>query len=718
MPYYDIITLIGFGFGAASAIMLFGLSLQRMPKRSIDIAFGILFCSFILWFGGNFLAILLELLFGLMVISGIKALLMVAYLGLAITPSALLHIQMASLLNARSGEDRLSLRQNMVILLFYAPVLIFILANAAFLLTRLDMNPGHSQIVNTPFILWLLLAITVSITFSEKLMRTLKYDVDRHFYRDISYVLAAIGLGIILVYVFSGSTLPYVGPYLDLFMLLSPAIPLAVFLYYVYRYNFYRLVVKPSLVYSIIYGSVMAIYLLGIRRFCEYLRQFPDVNAEIVEGLLLIALVFAFQPFRAALQTRLDRIFFKDRYYYQQFLREMSDSISGIVDLEALLQTIQRALVSTLKVKQVRIIIFQMEGGAVNVVKTSGEARLIDLALLINALQATSHFRLRRQVRDHRVVSALQKNNYALAVPIFVQHDMRGLICLSEKVSGNAFTDEELDVLQTFSNQIALAVENARLVQERLQLIERVYQAEKANSLGQLATTMSHEIKNPLSSIKTIIQVLHEKATGEDKQDLQLVVKEIDRLNSILEKLLSFARPAEATTERVDVAAVINDVLALLRHQARQNNIQLVFNAAPHVPFLYVKVQSIREIVFNLVLNAIQAQPDGGDVFIDLAYGDSAMENAKRVSQEWTERSCLILSVADKGPGIQDELLKRIYEPFYTSKTVGTGLGLAIVRRNVEELGGEIRAENRGGAGAVFTLCLPVSQPQMTEEIR
>lgn len=716
MPYYNIITLIGFGFGAALAIMLFGLSLQRMPKRSIDIAFGILFCSFILWFGGNFLGILLELLFGLIVISGIKALLILAYIGLAITPSALLHIQMASLLNARSGEDRLTLRQNMVLFLFYAPVLVFILANAALLLGRPNMNPGHSQIVNTPFILWLILSITVSITFSEKLIRTLKYDVDRRFYRDISYVLAAIGLGIILVYVFSLSTLPFVGPYLDLFMLLSPAIPMAVFLYYVYRYNFYRLVVKPSLVYSIIYGSVMAIYLLGIRRIGEYLRQFPDVNAEIVEGLLLIALVFVFQPFRTALQTRLDRIFFKDRYYYQQFLREMSDSISGIVDLEALLQTLQRALVSTLKVKQVRIVIIQMEDGKVNVLKTSGEARFADLALLVNALQATSHFRIRRQVRDHRVVSALQQNDYALAVPIYVQQDMRGLICLSEKISGNSFSDEELNALQTFSNQIALAVENARLVQERLQLIGRVYQAEKSNSLGQLATTMSHEIKNPLSSIKTIIQVLHEKATGEDKQDLHLVVKEIDRLNSILEKLLSFARPADATTERVNVIAVVNDVLALLRHQARQNNIRLVFNPPQHAPLLYVKVQAIREIVFNLVLNAIQAQPEGGAVIIDLMTDSRAVETAKGVPREWTNRPCLILRVTDEGPGIPDELLQRIYEPFYTSKTVGTGLGLAIVKRNVKELGGDIRAENSDSLGAMFSLCLPVSQAQASEE--
>jgi signal transduction histidine kinase len=708
MPYYDIITLIGFGFGVALAIILFSLSLQRMPQRSVDIASGILFLSIVLWLGGNFLSILSYLLFGPLSKVSVKFFLALAYVGLAITPSALLDMQVASLLTARGAVERLNIKQKFLLLLFHIPALVFILAEAAVILTRQDFQPGTSQIVSTPFTLWLILAITASVTLSEKLVQTLKFDADRRFYRDISYVLAAIGLGVIIVYVFSFSTLPYIGRYLDLFMLLSPTIPMAVFLYYVYRYNFYRLVVKPSLVYSIIYGSVMAIYLLGIRRFGEYLKQYPEVNAEIVEGLLLIALVFAFQPFRSILQARLDKIFFKDRYYYQQFLREMSDSISGIVDLELLLQNIRKALASTLKVQQCSIVIFQHDGKESSIIKSSGTAQFVDVSMLIDALQATRHFRLRRQSRDLRVVSAFQHNKIALAVPIYFQDEMRGLICLEEKVNGNTFSDEELDVLQTFANQISLAVENARLVQERVELIGRIYQAEKVDSLGQLATTMSHEIKNPLSSIKTIVQVLHENASGEEKQDLNLVVQEIDRLNSILEKLLSFARPAEAIVEHVDVAAIIEDVLSLLRHQARKNNITLEFKADENVPGIKGKLQSVREIVLNLLLNAIQAQPDGGSVDVHLMNSGSVHAGGILPFSEAT-KDYLILQVSDQGPGIPDELLEKIYEPFYTSKTVGTGLGLAIVKRNIEALNGKIWAENIYSGGAEFTVYLPVA---------
>ncbi|MBN1560910.1 GAF domain-containing protein [candidate division KSB1 bacterium] len=714
MPFYDIVTLIGFGFGVALSITLFSLSLQRTPRRAIDRAFGILFLSFTLWFGGHFLSLLLDLLFGSVVQLEVKALVILAYVGLAMTPSSLLHIQLASLQSARGHDRQLGLKHIFIILLFYCPFIIFVARNATALLHDNSFDPGRSEIVDIPFALWMIFAITMSVTFSEKLIETVRYEADRRFYRDISYVLAAIGLGIIVVYVFSFYRLPYVGQYLDLFMLLSPAVPMAVFLYYVYRYNFYRLVIKPSLVYSLIYGSVMAIYLVGIRRFGEYLAQFPDVNEELVEGLLLIALVFAFQPFRSLLQNRLDKIFFKDRYYYQQFLRELSDSISGIVDMEQLLKTIRHSLESTLKVTKCTIIIFQKDNDHVAVIKKCGDAEFPYFTLLINALQDTQHFHPRRQLNDHRVFTALKNNDLALAMPVYFEQDIRGLIALSEKASGNPFSDEELAVLHTFANQIGLAIENARLVQERLELIERIHQAEKSNSLGQLATTMSHEIKNPLTSIKTIVQVLHEKADGEEKNDLGLVINEINRLHGILEKLLSFARPAESSTERVDASVIIEDAAALLRHQAQQNNITLDFRPPDGIPAIIAKRQSIREIVFNLMLNAIQAVGSNGVVHMSLSVGNVPVSIARH--HKVKDIPHLIFVCRDDGPGIAKEIRAMIFEPFYTSKTVGTGLGLAIVKRNVDELGGVIDVESNTTSGTTFTIYLPLMSKKHHDE--
>ena len=704
MPYYDIFTLVGFGFGAALSITLFSLSLQRMPKRAIDGAFGILFLSFVLWFSGHFLSLLLDLLFGSVVHLEIKYLYIFAYLGLALTPSALLHIQMASLLSARGSDRQLGLNHILIILLFYVPFVIFAATHASRLINRSTFDPGHSEIVSIPFALWMIISIIASVTFSEKLIESLQQESDRRFYRDISYVLAAIGLGVIVVYVFSLYRMPYVGEYLDLLMLLSPTVPLAVFLYYIYRYNFYRLVIKPSLVYSVIYGSVMAIYLLGIKRIGDYLSRFPEVNAEIIEALLLVALVFLFQPFRSMLQKRLDKLFFKDRYYYQQFLRELSDSISGIVDLDKLLNTIRQAMITTLKVKECTIVILQQSNEQIEILQKSGDNEFKDLHRLTHALATTRHFRLRRQLYDFRVNSVLRLNNLALAMPVYFQEEMRGLICLSEKENGNPFSDEELDVLQTFANQIGLAIENARLVQERFELLQRVHQAEKTSSLGQLAATMSHEIKNPLTSIKTIVQVLHEKAEGEDKQDLRLVINEINRLQDILEKLLSFARPAAASTERINLIAVVNNVLALLKHQAQKHNIAMHFRSTSETVFVVARLQSIREIVFNLLMNALQAVENDGRIDIGLSESDAPINDLEPIQKS---SKYVKLTIQDDGPGIPEEIQRRIYEPFYTSKTIGTGLGLAIVKRNIEELHGAITVETDPELGTRFDVYFP-----------
>ncbi len=449
----------------------------------------------------------------------------------------------------------------------------------------------------------------------------------------------------------------------------------------------------------------MAIYLLGIRRLGEFLSQFPEVNEKVIEGLLLIALVFVFQPFRSLLQARLDRLFFKDRYYYQQFLRELSDSISGIVDLEQLLDTIRQAMKSTLKVKFCTIVIFRQKNDNVDIVKKSGQAEFPELNRLIETLHKTRHFRIQRQLGDPRVTNALQLNDLALAMPVYFQEDMRGLIGLSEKENGNPFTDEEMNVLQTFANQIGLAIENARLVQERVALVQRVHQAEKMNSLGQLAATMSHEIKNPLTSIKTIVQVMFENATGEDEKDLGLVLNEINRLQDILEKLLSFARPVRSSAEAADIVKIVSDVVVLLKHQAQRDGIQLDFHVDGDIPLIDAKTQSIREIAFNLILNALQAVEKNGHVQVFLSI--IRTRDGQQLTPSVKSGLNLLLTIQDDGPGIAKEMLDHIYEPFYTSKTIGTGLGLAIVKRNVEELGGEILVHSERAKGTRFEIYVP-----------
>ncbi|MBN2412286.1 GAF domain-containing protein [candidate division KSB1 bacterium] len=707
MPLFSLINLLGFGFGTALAIIIFSLTLKKSPKEYDDYTLVILLIACAFWFGGNFFSLLLHFLFGNVLLIE-KNILFFSYIGMAVIPSALLHA-LAAFFHRAKIKSRSLLLHALFIGLIYLPFVVFLYAGMSY---NIRLNSLHIVITESfklAFYIWMLLAIGFSIIISENLARTHEIEADRHFYRDISISLAIIWMGIIIIYIIPSYKLSYVGRYLNLFMLLSPVFPLGILAYYVYRYNFYRLVVKPSLVYSVIYGTLMAVYLLGIRRLGEYLKQFPDVNSTLIEGILLIALVFAFQPFREAFQTRLDKIFFRDRYFYQQILRELSDTIIGTVDLEKLLNTISEALTSAFKVKSLTMVVFQLNAKKPEIYRTVGHPEFKDFLSLINAFSATRKLRLRQQIKNHRVIAALAQNNLELAVPIFYRNKMMGLVCLSEKQTGNAYSEDEIDMLQTFSNQIALAVENARLVQERLNLEARVYQSEKLNSLGQMATTMSHEIKNPLSSIKSIIQVLREKAAGEVANDLDVVIVEINRLNSILEKLLSFARPSEGRIESVSIPEIIKDVIGLLKYQANKSQIKINYSEPGINAVIKAKKQSVREIIFNLVLNALQSITNHGEINISLENQKTPgkLKMTSRRIDFYRVKNWYILTVKDNGPGISAENLNYIFDPFFTTKTVGTGLGLSIVKQNVEEAGGFINIKSELNKGTEFSVYFP-----------
>jgi signal transduction histidine kinase len=313
-------------------------------------------------------------------------------------------------------------------------------------------------------------------------------------------------------------------------------------------------------------------------------------------------------------------------------------------------------------------------------------------------------------VNNLRVRSAFHRNNIELAIPVYFQQSLIGLICLLEKESGENYSDEELDVLQTFANQIALAIANARLVQERINLEATVYQSEKLNSLGLLASSMAHEIKNPLSSIKTIIQVLQEHATGDDRNDLNVVVSEIDRLNSVVNKLLGFARPSDAGKTWFHVEETVKDVLSLLDRHAAKKDVHTSFKANSKLPQIYASKQSLREVILNLVINSIQSMLDGGEVKVETQILNKSYETSMTNMTPANPSSWIEIKIIDNGPGMESDVLEHIFAPFFSTKSVGTGLGMVIVKRNLEEMNAALQIESKEGKGTCVKMALPVEE--------
>ena len=219
---------------------------------------------------------------------------------------------------------------------------------------------------------------------------------------------------------------------------------------------------------------------------------------------------------------------------------------------------------------------------------------------------------------------------------------------------------------------------------------------ERLALLGQMAASVSHNLRNPLSSMQTILQVQLENPDlpAGARHDCGLALGEIDRMSTKLKQLLNFAKPS-ASGQRVAAVALAKETAELFRHDAERRNVILEFDAPPEEVRVLASEEALSEVLSNLVVNAIEAQPDGGRVQIALARRDDRLE----------------IRIEDSGPGISPEVRAKMFQPFFTTKATGTGLGLTIVARRASEVGGTISCESpvADGKGTRFRLMLPLA---------
>jgi len=217
---------------------------------------------------------------------------------------------------------------------------------------------------------------------------------------------------------------------------------------------------------------------------------------------------------------------------------------------------------------------------------------------------------------------------------------------------------------------------------------------ERLSALGEMATTVAHETKNPLNSIRLATSYLKKNFQGEILSEfLSIIEEEVMRLNEITSDFLGFSKPAPLKLKASDINAVVRSTVALVRQEATDRNIEVIILTDEHIPPVPCDLSRIKQVVLNLLLNAIDAS----------AAGDSIRITTEALGARAS------LSIQDTGRGIPPEEIENIFKPFYTTKTRGSGLGLAIVDRIVKEHKGEITVESAVGKGTKFTILLPVT---------
>jgi signal transduction histidine kinase len=297
-------------------------------------------------------------------------------------------------------------------------------------------------------------------------------------------------------------------------------------------------------------------------------------------------------------------------------------------------------------------------------------------------------------VKEEEIISQL-------AVPITLKGNIVGLLWVAYRVP-KTFSQENVDSLQRMAQQVAIAMENARLYgelrrshQELLAAQDELVQKTRMAAMGEIAAIVAHEIRNPLGALGNCVGLLRTNPhlTGEDTEVLNIIQAESQRLNEIVSDFLTFGRPRPPQLQEVDLHEVIEETVALLGRDERcPPSITFLRKFDPSIQKVRADRDQLRQVFWNLFLNAVQAAGENGTVCVETRrLGDQAE-----------------ISVRDTGPGIPTSVLPKIFEPFYTTRSGGTGLGLPIVRRIVQDHGGRVAVNSQLGVGTCFLVSLPI----------
>ena len=680
MTLLEALQLIGYSLGAMLPIwmgyLLFRKRLGVVPIQHLFLGLGVCMAG---WHGGN-LVVTLRSLFGVEHAQWDFALRLantIAVISITFCYSLLLHVHI-HLWASSHGRD-LTRIERIRIFLSYIPCVFLVLV-----LPRIWTGPYQPMISKTsvfvfPFALWityslavismteLLVAQRAQSASEQRILRTLAGS----FIAIACLILASLGLGL------GRGTIA--GQYLQTIANLGSLLPSALLTYYIYRYRYLELIIKESLIVAAFAAVVLAVYLYGIRRIADWTNARYGLRAGVVEAILILALTLLAAPLRGWLERSFRSLFQRETALYRDVVARVSGSVGQYRSLPDLLTAIESQTAHALALGRVKI-------------------ELVPADPNDSAKEVTAFHTLLSNARKESVVEGgddLGALGYNLAYTLTREHQKLGLLLI--EASPNALTPDVRAVLEVLTGQVAVAIEDYRLMEENVRLERKVAEGERLAALGQMAATVAHEVKNPLSAIKSIAQVMKEdEALSEQHaRDLSLIVGETDRLSKSVTQLLSFARTQPPAALPCDAGELVRGVAALFRAEAEERRILLRHQVDDGVELNGVQTAAVRDALSNLVLNAIQVTPALGEVKIEASRADHS----------------ITFAVSDSGPGISADLQARIWEPFFTTRQRGTGLGLAIVRKRMEEAGGSARLDpSRNGGGARFELVLPVAQ--------
>jgi len=671
----EILQVIGYTIGALLPLwMLFQLVTHRSKLTSMERILALLALTMGGWHTSN-LVITLHGLFDLGFDTWTTLLRVadtISVVSITFAYSFLLHVHLHLWANAHGRP--LNRSERLRVYLSYVPT-VFLLVAMRQLWTG-DYAPMFTKLsfFVIPFAFWIAYVLGLIALTELLIARKTRNRSEKRIMRTLAASFIGVGFVIFAALAAGVGAGTIAGLYLKTLANLGSLLPSVLLAYYIYRYRYLEIIIEKSLVVVTFATVVLTVYVFGIRTIGDWMTQRYGVRPGLVEALLILALALLAAPLRGWLAQRFHKLFEREAALYKEIVARIGSYAGQLKDLSDLLHFVEERTTGALGLRKLTIIIHGSEENE----------PWVDRVLEQSKQSAWE------PVEDDPL---LTDQGYKLAYPLRREDKIEGLLALD--AASASLTPDARSIIGLLADQIAIAIDDSRLLEENLRLERELAERERLAALGRMAATVAHEIKNPLSAIKSIAQVMREDENlrKEYERDLGLIVGETDRLSQSVTQLLSFARRESPAAQSLTVDELLRSVVDLFRANAKEQGIALDCEVKVEAQLAGKSVSALRDALSNLLLNALQATPHGGKVELVAA----------------SSNGDLLISVQDSGSGVPADLRERIWEPFFTTRQRGTGLGLAIVRKRVQEVGGSASLDvARNGRGALFHLRVPL----------
>lgn len=302
---------------------------------------------------------------------------------------------------------------------------------------------------------------------------------------------------------------------------------------------------------------------------------------------------------------------------------------------------------------------------------------------------------------SHHEREILEKTASMLVVPMIVVNRLTGGLFIGRKTNGISFLPDELSRISMLANRSALAIEYALMYQFQEDKLKRLFLADSLATMGELAAGAAHEIRNPLTSIRSTVQYLRKDLPETKRPMMDGIIEEVDRIDRIIQGLLSFSKSSELHLDTIDIRDILNQTLLLLEPEFRKHSIVIQKEFTSSDTYISGDTSQLKQVFLNIILNSTQAMPAGGTISLTIRRIPAPVDAVE-------------ITIGDTGSGIAEENLSRLFDPFYTTKESGTGLGLSISYGIISKHGGEIEIQSTTSGeqkGTTVTIRLPNIEP-------